>query len=318
MTRREMLLAAAVLSMLVLWGGYHMLGQHRRTLSARQSELFVAQEQLSDARLAIARGEEATLRMESWQERSLPENREAAQSLYRDWLLGKLREAGLTVDNVKPDQRTPRSTAYATIGGTVEAHGRLEAVTRFLHAFYSSDILQQITRLTLRPATDPAQLSVTLSVEALIVPGATHTNSLPETSADQSGMATLADYEKSIAGRNVFAVYTPPRPKPDPTVVRSAPPPPKFDDAGQAYVTAIVQAGPRLEAWITVRTTGEVLRLHEGDAVKVGLLEGEILSISPRSLILQIGDQRQRIELGHNLRDGSTAASPSPSGRGPG
>jgi len=52
--------------------------------------------------------------------------------------------------------------------------------------------------------------------------------------------------------------------------------------------------------------------------VKVGLLEGKILSISPRSLTLQIGDKQSLIELGHNLRDGSAAASPSPSGRGPG
>jgi hypothetical protein len=314
MSRRERVLAAAVLVLLVLWGGYYILGRQRAAVSSRQSELYDAQRQLRDARLAIARGQAAVRRLESWQERSLPENREAALTLYRGWLLDALNQAGLTVDDVKPDQRTPRSTAYGTIGGTLEARGRLEAVTRFLHAFYSSDILHQITRLRLRPGTDPGQLGVTLSVEALIVPGATHADSLPEATAGRSGMAAVDDYAKSITGRNVFAVYTPPRPKSEAAVRSEPPPPPKFDDAGQAYVTAIVQNGPRLEAWVTVRTTGEVLRLHEGDAVKVGLLEGQVMSISPRSLILQTGDQRLVIGLGHNLRDGS----PSPPGRGSG
>jgi len=306
MTRREATLAAVVLGMLVLWGGYYTLGAHREKVDARQSELFAAQAQLSGARLTIARGREAIHRLESWQDRSLPEDREVAQSLYRDWLLGQLNDAGLTVDNVKPDQRTPRTTAYRSIGYAVEAHGNLEAVTRFLHAFYTSGMLQQITRLRLQPSPGSSQLGVMLSVEGLIIPGATHTDSLPKVAADPSA-AGLDEYEQSIVGRNVFAVYTPPRPKREP-IVRSEPsPPPKFDDAEQAYVTAIVQTGPRLQAWITVRTTGEVLRLFEGDDVKVGLLEGQIVSISARSLILQTGDKRTQIELGHNLRDGRPA-----------
>lgn len=309
MTRRELTLAAVVLGMLALWGGYYLLGKHRHTLGTEQAALLAAQEQLRDAQFAIARGEAASQQLAAWQERSLPENREAAQTLYRDWLLGTLREAGLTADNVKPELRPARTLAYTSVGYAIEAHGRLESVTRFLYQFYSSDMLQQITRLVLRPATDPSQLSVRLSVEALIVPGATHTDSLPDSTVDQSRLAKLDDYVNSVTERNLFAVYRPPRPPRPPVVHREPPAPPKFDDAGQAYVTAIVQNGdePRLQAWITVRTTGEVLRLFAGDQLKVGLLEGQIVSIGPRSLVLETDDHRFVIELGHNLRDGKPA-----------
>ncbi len=304
MTRRELTLAAVVLGILLAWGGSHLLVKHRQTQATGQSALLAARQQVSDARMAIARGEAAVRQVSAWQERSLPEDRETAQSLYRNWLLDTLQEAGLTVNDVKPEQRTTRSAAYTSVGYAVEAHGNLESVTRFLYAFYRSDILQQITRLSLRPETDPSQLTVRLSVEALIVAGATHADSLADSTADEATLAKLDDYVNSITERNVFAVYTPPRP-PRPPVVRSDPPaPPKFDDAGQAYVTAIVLGEQGLQAWITVRTTGEVLRLGEGDEVKVGLLDGRIVSIEPRSLVLEADDKRHAIELGHNLRDG--------------
>ena len=308
MTRRELTLAAVVLGIVALWGGFHLLGKHRNTMRTQQSALLAAQQQLSDAQFAVARGEAAGRELAAWRERSLPENREAAQTLYRDWLLDTLHEASLTVEDVKPIPQTARTAAYASIGYAVEAHGSLAAVTKFLYSFYGSDMLQQITRLELRPANDPSQLSVRLSVEGLILPGATHTDTLPESTADQSQLAQLDDYVKNITGRNVFAAYRPPRPPRPPVVEREPPPaPPKFDDAGQAYVTGIVGTGPQLQAWVTVRTTGEVLRLSAGDEVKVGLLEGKVVSINPRSLILETDDHRYVIEVGHNLRDGKPA-----------
>jgi hypothetical protein len=88
------------------------------------------------------------------------------------------------------------------------------------------------------------------------------------------------------------------------TTAAARPEPPAFDDAKHAYVTGIVQVDGRLQAWITVRTTGEVLRLFEGDPVKVGLLEGKIVAIGPRMLVLESGEEQTRVELGKNLREG--------------
>lgn len=166
-------------------------------------------------------------------------------------------------------------------------------------------MLQQITRLQLRPnGTDASQLSVTLQTEALILPGNTRED-VPEGTSNRLAKESADDYVKAIGERNLFATYSPPKPPGAPTdTVRKEPPPkPPFDDAKFAFVTGIVNVGGRPQAWITVRTTGEVLRLFEGDAVKVGLFDGQIVSIEPRAVVLKSGDEEFRVEVGHNLRE---------------
>ncbi len=37
--------------------------------------------------------------------------------------------------------------------------------------------------------------------------------------------------------------------------------------------------------------------------MKVGLLDGKIVSIEPRAIVVMSGDKELRVELGHNLRD---------------
>jgi hypothetical protein len=101
---------------------------------------------------------------------------------------------------------------------------------------------------------------------------------------------------------------------PPPGGAQAALPKPKFDAAKHAYFTGTVQVDGRFQAWITVRTTGEVLRLFEGDAVKVGLLDGKVVSIEPRLIVVKCDDEELRVELGHNLRDGKPAAKTEASG----
>ena len=88
---------------------------------------------------------------------------------------------------------------------------------------------------------------------------------------------------------------------PPPGAARAASPKPEFDDAMHAYFTATIQVDGRYQAWIHVRTTGETLRLFEGDAVKVGLFDGKIVSIEPRMLVVKCNDEELHVELGHNL-----------------
>ena len=59
-----------------------------------------------------------------------------------------------------------------------------------------------------------------------------------------------------------------------------------------------------MQAWINVRTTGETLRVHEGDDVKVGALKGKVESIEPRLLVIKTDDEKPlRVQLGHSLRE---------------
>ena len=304
MTKREKILAAIVVGVLALVGLRTLKSKYDTMLTARRAALAAAEQQLRDANLNLERGVIAVEHMAEWQAQSLPANPEVAQSLYSTGLMDRCKAAGLAVDDIQPKQHPSAPEPYAGIGYKITARGTIKSLVALLYDFYRSPLQQQITRMQLRPSSDPSQLAITLEVEALALPGSTN-DTIPTGTTDRLGDRTAADYATDIVGRNLFAVYTPPRPVPAPTVRATPPAPPPFDDAKHAYVTGIVQVNGRLQAWITVRTTGEVLRLFEGDPVKVGQLEGKIVSIGPRTVVVETGDQQTRIDLGKNLREGT-------------
>lgn len=313
MTKREKLLAAAVAAIVLLYGGGTLWTRYNRSLANKRSQLIAAQERLGTAKLELAKGEAAMQQLDDWQSRSLPADREAAQMMYRVWLEQQLKAAGLVVEEFQPQQRLAPAAGYSAIGYTMNVHGTVQALTKFLHTYYQSELLQQITRMQLRPDTNPAQLKIALQTEALILPGTVNV-ALPEGIAQRSAKPSDRDYTESIGGRNVFTVYRPRRPERPPTVARPTPPKPEFDDAKFAYFTGTIQVDGRYQAWIHVRTTNETLRLFEGDDVKVGLFDGKVLSIEPRAIVVQNGDQQLRVDLGENLRDGKAASAEAAAG----
>ncbi|MGQ0445169.1 MAG: hypothetical protein ACT4O2_08620 [Beijerinckiaceae bacterium] len=286
----------------VLFAARYAWGEFNKSLDEKRSELLEAKADLRDAEFKLLKGRDAMKRLAAWQEKSLPTNRDVALSLYRSWLLARALEAGLAVDDININARTTPSTAFRSIGYDFEARGQISAVAAFLHAFYRGDQLHQITRLDLRSTAGSPELAVSLAVEALMLPGATHSDKLPDGESKRLKLASVEEYKKSLGERSMFTVYTPPRPPGQPPIARPAPP--KFDEAKHAYVTGIIQSGPRLQAWIHVRTTNESLRLYEGDTLKVGDLEGEVKAISRRAVVLQTTDGKElRVALGHSLRE---------------
>ncbi len=225
MTNREKILAAAVAAIVLLWGGGRMWTRYNASIAERRTQLLAAEERLGQARLALAQGQAAIGQIDDWKERSLPTDREAAQSLYRVWLETQFKAAGLTVEEFQPAQRLTPAAGYTAIGYTINAHGPLKSLTNFMHAYYRSPLLQQITRLQLRPDTNPQQLKISLQTEALILAGAAN-ETIPEGVAERSAKAKASDYAESIGGRNVFTVYRAPRPnrrRPRPASRRQSP-----------------------------------------------------------------------------------------------
>src|SRR5262245_1730108 len=194
MNKREKYLAAGLALLLLLFVGKSLLSSQRSASAQRNNELQAARQQLDKSTLAIASGRHAQKQMSKWQELSLPTDRDVAHTLYRSWLSQKIKEAGLTVEDINPNERTTVSTAYQSIGYVVEARGSLSAVTKFLYEFYRSEQLQQITKLQLTAAPGAPDLHVQLSVEALILPGATHKDKLPEGKSDRLKLAGAGDY----------------------------------------------------------------------------------------------------------------------------
>ncbi len=115
-----------------------------------------------------------------------------------------------------------------------------------------------------------------------------------------------------IVGRNLFAEYVPPRPpvaerRPDPP--RRDPPKPSFDQAKHATVTGIIEQDNQPQLWVLVKTTGELLKLSEGEEFSVGELKCKVIRINLRDAELATGDKHFVVKLQDNLRDAATTKS---------
>ncbi|MEM6330507.1 MAG: hypothetical protein AAF790_09685 [Planctomycetota bacterium] len=307
MTDREKKLAAAVVLILLLWGGWSAWQRYRGAMAARKTDLQNAESELQAARFAKLRAMDAAERLERYRERSLPTDLQAAQREYRAWLFDRLEEAGLEFDGVTLVDSRPGAGAYTSLRYSAEAAGDLAAVTRFLDAFYRAPMLHKITTLKLTPR-ERSTLKVNLGVRVLAVAGATRKAGLPEGDSGRPALPDADAYVASIVPRDIFREYTPPPPPrrdppPRPVVKRDPPPPrPRFDESNHAYLTGIVQSGDRLQAWINVRTAGETLRVFAGDELAVGLLKGTVESVSARRLVYRTDAGRFATPLGKTLR----------------
>ncbi len=88
---------------------------------------------------------------------------------------------------------------------------------------------------------------------------------------------------------------------PPPMVVVKEPDPPAFDDAGFAYITGVVEINGRPEIWLSVRTTGQLLKLREGDRIQVGQFDGVVKRIHSKAIQIQQGDRQLYLKNGQNL-----------------
>ncbi len=312
MTSREKKLGLAVLLMAACWGAWTLWGSYREARRFRVASRLSAEQAQQRARFDRLRAETAVERLSQYQQSSLPIDQQEAQLAYRAWLFDRLEEAGLDFDDVTLVDRNQGTGAYTELVYSAQADGDLAAVTRFLHAFYKAPVLHKITTLKLTPKAK-GRLQVSLGVRALAVDGANRQEGLPEGKSERLHLASLDEYVKSIVQRDVFREYTPPPPPRPPRaqrpVVKRDPPPPKprFDAANYAYLTGVVQAGDRLQAWIHVRTKGDTLRVFEGDKLEVGLLKGEVESISAKRIVVRTSEGRFVTPLGANLRAGIAA-----------
>lgn len=99
----------------------------------------------------------------------------------------------------------------------------------------------------------------------------------------------------------VKVVDPPPPPAPEPVK-------PKFDDATQTVLTALVHGRDEWTAWMHVRTRDTTLRLRVGDEFEVGTLKGEVVEVTPRYVMLEIDGRRFSLKPAGNLSEAAKAS----------
>ncbi len=108
---------------------------------------------------------------------------------------------------------------------------------------------------------------------------------------------------KSTSETIRISVVAPPPPPPSTPQVAEKPKL-RFDDAKHTYVTAITtDARGRKQLWLTIRTSGQILKLYEGDAVSVGSVRGVIFRIDAKQIQVEADEKILAVSLGDNLLD---------------
>jgi hypothetical protein len=246
------------------------------------------------------RGKKAAQQLAHWEHRSLPSDHKLASTLYQNWLMNLAVTNKLENVNVDAGRGSAPSKAYHNLPFSVQCKGSLDQLVAFLHEFYSTNHLHQLRALSINPTSGARSLDLKFTIEALVLPGADRKDALNTERGDRLAHATLAAYQKPIVTRNLFAEYVPPQP-PRPAVASDDTAPPPFDPAKFAFLTAILEDEEDSQAWINVRTTGELLKLRKGDNLKVGEFQAVVTRIDASGVELESAGKRRLLTLGKTL-----------------
>lgn len=306
MSRRERNLAITVAALVLLWGGSIGLSRYEEALERNEQLEFNTNLALSDAKAAELRGLNAQGKLVQWQKQSLPTNIDLAKTLYQDWLRKQLDDSFMIVKEI--DERSPRASRnnYQQVTFVVIATGSLSKFTEFLYSFYESNHLHRISEATLVPTSSRKSLTVTLTVDALILPECDRTDTLAEGKQDTFA-DSLNDIDKELKSRDIFAVYEPPQPEepevdpmeeePEPEVVVDTP----DKEAASAYLSGITRGALGYRLSIRMQNSGKLYYFNPGDRVEIGRFSATVVELDGRRVVLE-GDQGQlELTLGQNL-----------------
>jgi hypothetical protein len=306
MQPRELRLAIAVVALVMLAIGKYALDTWLTGVGSRETRINALRKEVEDKSFKVTKGRLASAKLAAWQKRSLPTDRQLARAQYQAWLRGLVERAKLTNVDLNSQLTPGRRDQFEQLKFTVSGQGSLEQITQLLYEFYAANHLQRIRSLQIQPDDQSGKLKLGLVIDALILPGADRKDQLNSEPSQRLAGKDQAYYRQSVVARNIFGEYVPPAP---PVVAKKEAPkppsaPPGIDTAKFAVVTAILQVNQRPQIWVSVRTTGQTLRLFEGDPFHVGTLEGTVTRIDQQQVELAAGGKRLLVNLGEALRDG--------------
>jgi hypothetical protein len=288
MTHREKTLGLAVAAAGVLWFGTHGVERYKAAVERSENLQFEAERQLDDANFAVERGQRARHQLNKWRRRSLPINRDVAESLYQDWLRSQLTAAGLTVKDLADKSALNRRPEYTELSASIDAEGTLAQLSDFLHAFYSAPHLHRISGATLTPAKEAGKLTIAFTIDALILPDCERTDALADR-PPQELPKSADDFRKSLESRNLFVAYTPKS-----AGQASAGP---DGDAADAKLSGMVYGERGWRMSVLKQKSSEVSHYYEGDSIKIGRFEGKIIDIDGPHRRAVIETPTGRVEL---------------------
>lgn len=299
MTQREKTLSAAVAAVGVLWAGAEGFKRYQAAVERNATVQADAEQALDDAEFAVARGERARRKLQTWKARSLPTNRDVAESLYQDWLRKQLSESGLKITKLADSAPRTRSPHYGELSVAIEAEGALPQMADFLYRFYTAPHLQRISSASISADKDGGKLTISCNVDAIILADGPRTDALAE-DPPQTLPHTLDEFRKRLMDRNMFAAY---QAKPDKGAEGAGADP----EAAGARLSGMTygERGWRLDVRLK---SEEVQHFFQGDAISIGRFQGKIVELDRRRVVIETPAGRVELRLGQNLGEAKPVA----------
>jgi hypothetical protein len=204
MNPKERMLAIAVGGVFAAIMGYFALSYITGQFSARNAEIAKLEGDIKKSKDLVFAGQLAAKKITQYETRSLPPSDEVTRTLYNDWLLSEIEEAGLIQPDVGFESKVPEGDLFVRQTFSISAQGTLPQVINWLYAFYSVDWLHRITRLRLKPVKESKLLDVDCTVETLSLRRAKETDQLELRPGKRLALPTLQAYHDTIANRNLF------------------------------------------------------------------------------------------------------------------
>jgi hypothetical protein len=234
--------------------------------------------------------------LERWGEQSLPADPELARSLYQAWLIELVEDVEFQAPSVNSNEPVRRGGVYYALGFTVRTRGTIEQLTRFLFAFYETDLLHQIRSLTITPISGGQLLDLSLTIEAVsMIRGGSSPPSDDATvfaafqqqaarRTDRMASDSLPDY-RVITDRNLFGMGT------------------DGELTDLTFLTSINVVDGQPQAWFTSQATSELRKLNQGDSLEVGPLRFTLVDVQGSDVVLETDGERWLLSLGESLTD---------------
>jgi len=306
---RQYILAAVFGAMVLYFGGEWVLKTLQNPIDTARLKTERLKKEIKKRENELARARKAAKQLAVWETQSLPADVEVARSLYQAWLVELVDEVKLDDPSVNSGEPVSRQGMYHTLPFSVRGRGTLEQLAGFLFVFYRTDLLHQVRSLNITPLANSDRLDLSMSIEALVLPGAGPERRKGDTAeqaqetifaefrrrawrnSQRLASAALADYDP-IVQRNLFGIGG----SPDPT--------------DHTYLTAVSSVDGEPQAWFTLRAAGEVLKLRKGDQLEVKqssgtiAFSGKIAEIDGSDVIIETDDgERWLLTLGESLTD---------------
>ena len=310
-TRREKILAITIgilLATVFLWDTVEMvLLQPFQSVQLELDGMHQLQTDLDLEEIALLK---ASSGLGKLARKSLPSDPGTATTVYQEWLVEELKQAGISGPSVIPAPALIDEDLGHRLTFSVEARGTTESVTRFLDRFSRKDLLHRMTSLQITSPSMGAEdeIQATISIEALALADNPTDELPPDSSNNQSDSMILTSLMRTKNSFRKKLKPEPPKPKREDVAVTPptppTPPQPRpvpFQDALR-FTGSITQGGKRMALFVDQRDDAMIIAAKQ-DWIDLNDAELQVVQIRNDKVVVELQGRPFRISLGNTIAE---------------